>query len=259
MTRRLVSWAAILCLLAVAVPLAAQDGGDIAIVNRITPKAGMADQYEEGLKKHNPFHRQHSDAREWLTWEVVGGAGSGQYIRASFDFKWEDFDKESVPSGESDQADEAKTIGPYVESTQTQWLQLMRSHSRLRGDDTATRRYTVLWTERVVPGKAEAYLNAVKKIPEALEKAGSDFHYALYTVALGGDHLTFYWGVGLDKWAEMAEPDKSFRTVLEEAYGETEADAILDTMGSSTHSSSSEFLVYRADLSYVPGETSSNQ
>ena len=258
MTRRLVSWAAILCVLGLGVPLAAQDGGDIAIVNRITPKAGMADQYEEGLKKHNPFHAKHSDSREWLTWEVVGGAGTGEYIRASFGFKWEDFDKESVPSADMDQADEAQTIGPYVESTQTQWLRLMPSHSRLSDRESPTP-FTILWTERVIAGKEATYLNAIKKIPEALEKAGSPFRYSIYTIALGGDHPTVYWAVGREKWADMAEPDKSFRTVLEEAYGETEADAILDTLMSSIQSESSEILVYRSDLSYVPATTSSSQ
>lgn len=239
-------------------PLGAQEEeGAIAVVNRVTPKAGMASSYEEGLETHNEFHAKHGDSRSWLTWQVIGGERAGDYLRAGFDFEWSDFDVEPTPSLADDTADEEVNTRPHLESSTTQYYRLMTAHSR-PPDEEGPSPMAVLYHDRVIAEKEADYLNAISKLPEALEKADSPVHYFLYRLELGGDHPTYVWSLPREEWADFADPEKTFRTVLEEAYGETEADNILHTFTSSSHGVTSEVAIYRADLSYIPAATSND-
>jgi hypothetical protein len=47
---------------------------------------------------------------------------------------------------------------------------------------------------------------------------------------------------------------KPFRDMLKEAFGQAEADSIVDRIDGSVERETTEFLQFRPDLSYVPGK-----
>ena len=57
-------------------------------------------------------------------------------------------------------------------------------------------------------------------------------------------------------WADFEDkPDvKPFRDMLKEAFGQAEADSIVDRIDTSVQSETSEIIQFRPDLSYLPGK-----
>ena len=57
-------------------------------------------------------------------------------------------------------------------------------------------------------------------------------------------------------WADFEDkPDvKPFRDMLKEAFGQAEADSIIDRLDHSVEKETSEIIQFRPDLSYMPGK-----
>ena len=57
-------------------------------------------------------------------------------------------------------------------------------------------------------------------------------------------------------WADFEDkPDvKPFREMLKEAFGQAEADSILDRLDHSVEKETSDIVQFRPDLSYLPGK-----
>src|SRR5512146_3175678 len=69
-------------------------------VNRVKP--GMTAQYEQGRAKHMAWHKSQNDTWSWDTWEITTGEGTGNYLIASCDHPWKDFDtREKFNVGDS--------------------------------------------------------------------------------------------------------------------------------------------------------------
>ena len=250
--RKLFTFAVVVCLVGLALPAAAQEEepGTIGMIIRSKAKPGMGKQFEEGAKKHMEFHRQKGDTWTWSVWSVISGEHTGEYVVGSFGHKWADFDNMPV-SGAEDEADAEANIGPYEESFTVQYINFMPKHSRPPEDQTPAK-FLSLTTAYLKPGKVQDYLNAISKIPEALEKANSPVRYFFDARANGGRGPTFFIAFPHDSWADFAPPGQPLRKMLEEAYGPAEADSIMRTLTNASYGSSSEILRYRPDLSYVP-------
>jgi hypothetical protein len=63
-------------------------------------------------------------------------------------------------------------------------------------------------------------------------------------------------GLPRSSWADFEEkPDvKPFRDMLKEAFGQAEADSIVNSIDASVQSETSEIIQFRPDLSYLPGK-----
>jgi hypothetical protein len=210
----------------------------------------MEKQFEAAGKEHIAWHRQKNDTWAWSVWQVMSGPGTGEYIAGTFGHKWSDFDTAPVPR-EEDEADANTRVGPYTESVETQFVDFLPKHSRPSDSNTPSKFSTVV-TILLKQGMEDEYLNAVSKIPPAMEKTNWPGRYGFYTLANGGEHPTFFLVLPREKWADFAPLDKPFEKMMEEAYGREDARAILKTLDKSTAKVTSEMMVYRPDMSYVP-------
>jgi len=240
-------------LLAVALPATAQDG-TVSMLIRIEPKAGMTDQWEEGVKKHMEFHGQQGDTWSWAMWEVISGDKTGEFTVGTYGHEWSDFDNMPV-SGPEDEADGKKTTEAYTESVSIMYSNYMPEFS-LPPDGDGPSKLLSIFTVYVKPEFEEDYVNAIRKIPEALKKANSSIRYFFADVVIGGRQPAYRIVIPADSFADLAPPATPFRRMLEEAYGASEADAILDTISRASYGSNSELLIHRPDLSYTPSSTS---
>jgi len=114
-------------LLAVALPATAQDG-TVSMLIRMKPKAGMTDQWEEGVKKHMEFHGQQGDTWSWAMWEVISGDKTGEFTVGTYGHEWSDFDNMPV-SGPEDEADGKKNTEAYTESVSIMYSNYMPEFS----------------------------------------------------------------------------------------------------------------------------------
>ena len=72
----------------------------------------------------------------------------------------------------------------------------------------------------------------------------------------GGPSGVYVLTVPHKNWADFEDnPEvKPFRDMLKEAFGQAEADSIVDRIDHSVEKETSEIIQYRPDLSYVPGK-----
>jgi hypothetical protein len=251
--RKAVTLFVAVCLQGLVVAAMAQEQpGNIGEIIRVKVKPGMEKQFEAAGKEHIAWHRQKQDDWAWLVWQVMSGPRTGDYVAATFGHKWADFDNPKV-SREEDDADASQRIGPYVESMETQFVAYQRRESRPSpGASTNTTKFSTVVTIHLKPGMLQTYLNAVGKLPAAMQKTNWPGRYMLHVLVNGGKHPTVFLVLPRQKWADFAAPEKPIDQMLEEAYGREDAEAILKTFDKAVASVSSEMIVFRPDLSYVP-------
>ena len=256
--KKLLILAVALSLVAVALPAAAQNENVAGMLVHVTPKEGMKAQWEEGTKKHMAFHREKGDTWQWFVWEIVSGQYAGEFVVGTFEHTWADFDNRPVDLAE-DVANRKMNSEAYVKAANIKYITDLPGHSVPPAEGAGPSKMVSLVTVYAKPDKAEAYVNAVSKIPDAIAKAGSDMTYYFSRAATGRRQPSFIIFFPRDGWAGLAPSGTPFPKMLEEAYGDTEADAILRTLSESTYESSTTMLAYREDLSYMPSSSSSDK
>ena len=107
------AWAVLL-----AMPSVAQDNvpPTFSAVYHVTVKAGMAAQFEDGMKKHAEFHRGQNDPNGYAVTFVEMGDGFGEYHIIVGNRQLADFDVDS-DSGAADTTDFEANVAPFVAST----------------------------------------------------------------------------------------------------------------------------------------------
>jgi len=72
----------------------------------------------------------------------------------------------------------------------------------------------------------------------------------------GGQTGTYVLSLPRNSWADFEDkPDvKPFRDMLKEAFGQAEADSIVDRIDHAVEKEMSETIQFRPDLSYLPGK-----
>lgn len=242
-----------LCLVVVAQPAAAQRGAsNVVRVYYTEPKDGNAAAYEQGRIRHMEIHKKLGDTWAWHTWQVETGDDGGAYYTVTFGHKWADFDMWDAKFAEADGADAAKNLAP-VSGEGSNWFGV--SLDNVSAPATTPFEPTPLtelihFTAR--QGMNQEFMNAIRKVHDAIQKTKWTDNYTWYAHTNGRNANEYVLAIGLKNWADMEEPEMSFPAMLEKAVGRTEADAVMKSIDSSILRQRSEMLRYRKDLSYIP-------
>lgn len=76
-----------------------------------SPKAGREQNFEAGYKKHLLWHKANGDKWSWYGWYIVSGPRFGQFVDATFEHSWSDFDSPVKPA--EDAADNELHTVPF--------------------------------------------------------------------------------------------------------------------------------------------------
>ncbi len=233
-------------------PARAQDhAGNVTRVTFWTIKSGMIEEFEEGLKKHNEFHRSVNDPTALHTWTVINGRDTGTYTRVSFDHDWADFDREAAMA-EGDAQDAAANLDPYIEKGIPQHYLFLRDISKQPESEGFGSMISVIFYRLEMDGE-QAFRETIGKVHEAITKTEwPSTGYLWYELWSGGAHPTFVLVLPKENWAAMAPLEPSFPAMIMEAYGPEEGKALLETFGRTIKKQWSRIEQYRPDLSYVP-------
>jgi len=248
-------WSRIFSILTVAMlaglPLGAQQKSDnVARVSAWKIKPGMVQQFEQGLKRHNEFHRKQQDKWALYTFEVISGEGTGFYLRGVFGHNWEDFDAEEKNAA-ADAADSATNVIPYIEREIPRYYVFLPDVSRpLAGDEPSALASVLSFGVKI--GHTQDFLYSIRKIHEAIGKTNWPVNYEWYVLVNGGEGPTFVLVLPRKNWADFKEPAKTFDKMLDEALGHHEAELLLKHFDSTIHAEWSEIVRYRPDLSHRP-------
>jgi hypothetical protein len=231
--------------------LAADQPGTVARVFVTAPKPGMTAQYEAGRKKHMDWHRKQNDSWAWLTWQIETGEASGSYVVGSFGHQWKDFDEWEKKLGTADEADGQLNLAPFSGTSTNGIYTLLADISKPTEGPTPAPMTEVIHYQLNMGAERE-FRSAMKKIHEAIQKSGLNWHYFWYELMDGGEHPTYVLAYAMNGWADLAPSDPPFPAIISKAFGEYEAGEILKSIDRSVKSVRSETIRYRPDLSYVP-------
>jgi len=246
---------AVTVMLFMALSLWGQDKqGTIAALEFQKPKNGIVKQYEDGRKQKADWHKQQKDSQPLFVWETMSGPDTGTYIVGRLGQHWADLDKPSVPE-QADLDEYRKVTVGSVESMVARYYDLMPKVSHA-GDPNSSPRFNEIVTFHVRYGKASDFHSAIDRIHEAGEKTKWPVNYLWYRLASGGDAGTYVLVIPHANWADFEEkPDvKPFRDMIKEAFGQAEADSIVDRIDRAIDREDSAIVQFRADLSYLPAK-----
>jgi hypothetical protein len=237
--------------LLVAGSLAAQEKGTLASIEFQKVKASNVPQYEAGRKQKAAWHKQQNDPLPLLVWVTLSGENTGTFLVGHFNQHWADYDK-PVVTDEADLAEFQKVLGNYVDSITTRYYDFMPKVSNESGDE-ALPEITIY---QVRYGKGSDFRSGIERVHEAAIKTKWPVNYGFYQLVNGGTSGTYVLSIPHKSWADFEDkPDvKPFRDMLKEAFGQAEADSIVDRFDRSIEKESSEIIQFRPDLSYLPGK-----
>jgi hypothetical protein len=239
----------------VAGSLAAQEKpGNLASIELQKPKNGMVPQYEAGRKQKAAWHKEKKDPQALLVWETLTGNNTGTYSVGRFGLHWADLDKPAI-SDEADVAEFQKVIGNYVDSVTDHYYEFMPKLSN-PAPDGAPSKFGELLFFQVRYEKGSDFRSALSRIYEASQKTKWPPHFEWYELVNGGQEGEWVLALPRNSWADFEDqPDvKPFRDMIKEAFGQAEADSIIDRLDHSVEKETSEIIQFRGDLSYFPGK-----
>jgi len=242
-------------MLFVAGSLAAQQKpGTLAALEFQKPKNGMVPQYEAGRKQKAAWHKQQNDPQPLLVWETLSGENTGTYLVGRFGQHWADFDKPAIPD-EADLAQFQKVVGAYVDSVTARYYNFLPKVSNPPAA-MGPPKFSEIVVFHVRYGKGSDFRSAIDRIHEASEKTKWPLNYEWYVLVNGGQTGEYVLSLPRNNWADFEDkPDvKPFRDMLKEAFGQAEADSIVDRIDRSVEKETSETIQFRPDLSYLPGK-----
>jgi hypothetical protein len=202
------------------------------------PKAGAEQQFEKGYRQHLQWHKANRDPWGWYGWFIISGPRGGQFVDATVDHTWSDFDHPLKPT--EDRADNELHVFPYGE------LQTVVKAARLPalciGDINSLRskflRMVTLQVRDVSTG-----IRLIEQLQRSWPSATPINNFLVYKIVDGGaiNQLVLLWGFNnLEAYGHSEH--------LQEALGAAETALKVKAIEAIT----SETLVYRADMSLFP-------
>lgn len=199
------------------------------------PKAGMQQQFEEGYKKHLEWHKDAGDTWNWYGWFFISGERTGQFMDATIDHAWGDFDKPVDAAG--DRADNEKNTMPYADLTGSYKLDAISNLSHF-GQYGLRAKYMKLICLQVIDAYGATF--RVRNIKNWYADKKGIQYFVTYKTFDGGRMDHWYILIGADSWADF------------EAAAEVGEKLLRDS--GVFKSVTSETLLYRHDLSRFPSE-----
>jgi hypothetical protein len=236
-------------------PLVAQSTpGNIAALEFQKPKNGMVQQYEDGRKQKAAWHKQQNDPQPLMVWEILTGEDTGTYIVGRVGQHWADFDKPSIPDA-ADLAEYNKDIGNYVQSMVARYYEYMPKMSNPTTSKVPSKFAEVI-TFYTRYGKGADFRSAISRVTEGAAKTKWPVNFEWYVLANGGSTGAYVLLLPHDNWAGFEDQPnvKPFRDMIKEAFGQSEADSIVNRIDSSVMRETSEIIEFRSDLSYLPAK-----
>jgi len=201
------------------------------------PKEGQLQNFENGYKQHLNWHKTNGDKWGWYGWFVVSGIRYGQFVDATFDHTWADFDKAVKPA--EDIADNRLHVFPFGD---VQTIFKVSNYTKASTVDTFSLKTKLIKLVTLTVDNMEQSLKLTEKLKDFyVSKQIKTFK--TYKVVDGGATNQIILMMGFDNWEEYSMSEN-----LNEKVNELEQ--LLKVKSVSL--TNSETMVYRADMSWFP-------
>ena len=239
--------------LALALPLQAQEGGDVAMAYFVTSDLANAADLEEGMRGHAGWHADQNDPWPGFIYQAVHGGV--EYVWVSPNHTWADFDSPPV-DGAADMADFAERAGEHVTSLDVRtWVTWTDVSMPPPADAVIPMWQVIEWDFRSTTEGYEAVRAAFGKIKAGFEEAGAPIQYTVNEVVALDDGPQLF--VAIARSGGMAEMDggdpNGLQQLLVGVHGHADALHVMRTLEKYLTPTSNRFWALRPDLSHMPG------
>ena len=220
-------------------------------VNVSTPRPGMTQQFEQGRKRHSDFHRAQKDTWPVFVYEVATGEFTGSYISVQPGHSWKDYDAREAFQ-KLDTPDVQKNMGPYETPGPRTFYVLRPDLSRgpMPSPGTPPAKMSLVTHFFVAPGMGNEFQDGIKKVNVAIEATKYPAKPArFYQLVNGGEGPHYVLVSDRSSWGDITPPAQT----MDEALGPDGAAALAQVRKASRRIST-EIVIYRPDLSFVPGK-----
>ncbi|WP_205510705.1 hypothetical protein [Longitalea arenae] len=201
------------------------------------PKAGQEKNFEHGYKEHLKWHKENGDTWAWYGWYIISGERSGQFVDATFDHAWSDFDEPVKPA--EDQADNRLHTYPFGDFMGGSKLLYLPALS-IADSNSLQSKFLRLVSMNVSDGVAAK--KVIGQLKNKYQSAGIR-SFMTFRLVDGGNLNQYCLLIGLNNFAAFSRVEH-----LPEDVSSIEQAMKIRTI----HSMTSETLVYRADMSLFP-------
>jgi hypothetical protein len=111
------------------------------------PKEGQAQTFEAGYQQHLQWHAANNDPWDWYGWYFISGPRSGQFMDATVDHAWHDFDTSLKPA--EDGADNKLHVYPFANLRTVMKLEKVVSYGNNTGLQSRLLRMITLSTTNI--------------------------------------------------------------------------------------------------------------
>jgi hypothetical protein len=201
------------------------------------PKEWQAQNFENGYKQHLSWHKANDDKWSWYGWYFVSGSRYGQFVDATFDHDWADFDNAVRPT--DDMADNRIHVFPFGSVQSVFKVSFLPT---LSTNDTFSNKLKIV---RLVTIDTQNMTLAIELIGKLKQHYVSTKikSFRTYKMVDGGFTNQLIIMMGFSNWEEYSISEK-FTEKVEEIEKSLATKAITSV--------SSETLVYRSDMSLFP-------
>ncbi|MDW8848786.1 hypothetical protein SD960_01680 [Flavobacterium sp. MMLR14_040] len=201
------------------------------------PKDGQSKNFENGYIQHLNWHKTNGDSWSWYGWFIISGARYGQFVDATFNLGWSDFDKPVNPS--EDMADNKINVFPYAD------VQTVFKVAHLKQFSTQDLYASKLKLSKMLTIKAanrDKIMNLLGQL-QNFYKSKNIKTVNTFSIADGGNLNEFIIILGFPSWEEYAVSENIMDEIAKIESKLT--NKVIDSIQSET-------MIYREDLSYFP-------
>ncbi len=240
---------------AVLLGLVTQDvwaqANNIARLYVLTPKSGMAAEFETALGQHAEWRREHDDPWTWIVHQVNSGPNLGDYVIRSGNHSWSDFDAYDAGFGPEGTVHFNATVDPLMESASSFITRGDTTNIRWPDDPNSVNLLQVT-TYHLKPGQRPTFFQAVNKYHQAIVQTNRPTHYAFTNLHSGGPGPAVTVVFPYENWAAFQGPEQTLGQLMVEVYGQEEATAAFEQFTSTFTGTESWVIRVRWDLSVIP-------
>jgi hypothetical protein len=201
------------------------------------PKEGQLQNFENGYKQHLNWHKTNNDKWGWHGWFITSGERYGQFVDATFNHTWADFDSAVKPG--ADIEDNRFHVFPFGE---VQTFFKVAYYPKYSSVDTFANKLKLLKMITLDCNNIDQAFKVVDKLKDYYNSKQIK-SFKTYKIVDGGLANRIILLLGFSNWAEYGMTENLIEKI-------NEAESFLKLK--SITSSKSETMVYRADMSWFP-------
>ncbi|AIF47811.1 hypothetical protein HY57_11310 [Dyella japonica A8] len=234
--------------------MAADNSSKVTVVRDYTDIVAPADQaaYEAGVKSFNQCLSQHGFKYTWTAWTHETG-DTYAYSYVSDPLPWAAFDAMRT-AGKACDAAIRSDVNPHLKSETSAFFKTLPELSHMAKGVTINSPYIEVIYFKLKPGHEphETFLDVAKKITAAAEKTKWPGNFAIGEVLdAGAGAPNFIVLLPAKSWAELGkDPDTPLWTMMENAYGKQDAQAMRKSLNDAIQEQSSHVDSYSEELTY---------